>query len=113
MFMRCAYFLGKPLAGRDAEFHASLQGIMQRYWGFEKIRAVQLLSAREHEEGAPPVYATLQLCFDNEADLQEALTSPYRQALRAQFAETVLPLFEGQVKHINHAVEALQARPRH
>lgn len=104
MFMRCAYFVGRPVRGKEAELHARLTDALTMYQGFDKIRSVQLLLAKESEEGAPDIYATLQLCFAEEAELQAALASPFRQQMRAYFVDTVFPPFEGSVKHINHAV---------
>ncbi|MEO7243030.1 MAG: hypothetical protein ABIW85_08980 [Variovorax sp.] len=107
MFIRCAYFTGKPVAGKEAALKKSLQATLAAYMKFEKIRSVQLLIAKEHEEGAPNHYATLQLCFDSEADLQAALATPFRQEMRAHFVDNVFPLFEGVVKHINCDVHEL------
>ena len=104
MFIRCAYFVGKPIPGKEAQLRARLAETLGLYMGFDKIRRVQLLSTQAAEEGAPDVFACLQLSFDTEQDLQQALATPYRQQLRAHFAEAVLPLFDGTVKHINHQV---------
>lgn len=109
MFIRSAYFTGRPLPGQEALLHTRLSEVLQMYLQFEKIHSVQLLFAKEIEAGGPELYATLQLCFDNEADLLEALATPYRQTLRAHFASHVIPLFDGTVKHVNHVVEQVVA----
>lgn len=105
MFMRCAYFLGKPVPGQEEELHRRMVEVAQRYLGFEQVRSVQLLTSAHGDEGAPDLYATLQLCYDSEDDMNAALAMPYRHELRAHFAELVLPLFEGSVKHVNHHVD--------
>jgi hypothetical protein len=104
MFIRCAYLIGKPAQGKDAALHQALQSLLKMYMSFEKIRAVKLLTGREWEDGAPGIYATLELCFDSEADLKAALATPFRQEFRAYFAANVIPLFDGIVKHINYDV---------
>lgn len=109
MFVRCAYFMGHPVAGQEAVLRERLLETLQLYMKFDKIRSVQLLTAQEVEAGAPEIHATLQLVFDSERDLLEALATPYRQQLRAHFAEKILPLFEGTIKHINHAVDEQMA----
>lgn len=109
MYMRCAYFVGRPVRGKEAEFHSRLNDALKMYMGFEKILSVQLLCGKEFEDGAPDIHATLQLCFDNEADLQAALASPFRQEMRSYFVDTVFPLFDGSVKHINHMVSEQSA----
>ena len=109
MFMRCAYFVGQPVASKAAEFQARLDEALKRYMGFERILSAQMLMAREREDGAPNIYATLQLCFRSEADLRAALASPFRTVMRAYFVEQVFPLFEGSVTHINHDVSEQSA----
>ncbi len=105
MFIRSAYFVGKPFPGKEAEFRQLLQGALKLYMGFKNIRGAQFLEAREVEEGAPAIYATLQLRFDSESDLQAALATPFRQEMRSYFLNSVFPLFDGTAKHINHHVE--------
>lgn len=105
MFIRSAYFTGRPVPGQEDLLHSRLGEVLQMYLGLPKIRAAQLLSAKDIEEGGPNLHATLQLCFDNEADLLAALATPYRQTLRTHFLEQIFPLFEGTVKHVNHAVQ--------
>jgi len=104
MFIRSAYFIGQPVAGQAEALRGHLEAALQRYMGFDKIQSAQLYVSQEFEEGAPGIYATLQLCFACEADLLAALATPFRQEMRAYFAEAVFPLFEGSVKHINHEV---------
>ena len=93
------------VAGKEAALKQSLQATLAAYMKFETIRSVQLLIAREHEEGAPNHYATLQLFFDTEADLQAALATLFRQEMRAHFVYAVFPLFERPVQHINYDVD--------
>lgn len=104
MYVRSAYFVGKPFPGKEAEFRQRMQEAVKLYLGFKNIRAAQFMDARDADEGAPGIYATLQLCFDNESDLQAALATPFRQEMRSHFLNNVFPLFDGAAKHINHQV---------
>lgn len=105
MFIRCAYFAGRPVPGQEKLLRERLTALLKMYVRFENIVSLQLLVAGEAEEGSPGLYATLQLCFKSEADLKAALATPFRQECRAFFLANVLPLFEGTVKHINNDVE--------
>ncbi len=104
MFIRCGYLIGKPAPGKADALREGLLKSLKMFMGFEKIRSAKLLSGKDFEDGAPEIYATLELCFDNEADLLAALATPYRQEFRAFFAANVMPNFDGIVKHINQEV---------
>ncbi len=105
MFMRCAYFIGRPVPGQEAELHRRMIDTAGRYLGFPQMRSVQLITSQQKDEGAPDLYATLQLIYDSEQAMHDALALPLRDELRAHFAAQVLPLFEGTVKHINHHMD--------
>jgi len=67
---------------------------------FPKIRDVKVLKNIWLEDGAPPIYLVLQLCFDTNEDLEEALNSQQRAASKAK-AEEIIPLLKGRVYHMN------------
>ena len=104
MFIRCGYLIGKPAPGKADALREGLLKALKMFMAFDKIRSAKLLSGKDFEDGAPEIYATLELCFDNEADLLAALATPYRQEFRAFFAAHVMPNFDGIVKHINQDV---------
>ena len=104
MFIRCAYLIGKPVAGKEGDLQRALQATLKMYLNFDNIRSIKLLTGRDHEAGAPDIYATLQMCFDSAGDLAAAFEKPFRQEFRAHFAANVMPLFDGIVKHINFDV---------
>ncbi len=104
MFMRCAYHIGQPRPGKGDDLQKALRSALKMYMNFERIVSARLLLGRDHEEGAPAIYATLEFWFASEADLHAALDKPYRQEFRTWFAANVTPLFDGVVKHINQDV---------
>lgn len=104
MYVRCGYFIGQPVAGKKAELDAQLHGIVELYRRFPRIRWANMSVADEVDEGAPAIYATIQFCFDSKQDLEAALATPVRQELRTHYANAVLPLFEGTIKHANQTV---------
>ena len=105
MFIRCAYLIGRPLAGHEPQLHDSLLEALRLYGGFDKIRSIRLLTSQDAEDGAPDIYATLELHFASEADLNAAFEKPFRQEFRAWFALHVMPHFSGIVKHANQQVD--------
>ncbi|MES2412484.1 MAG: hypothetical protein V4614_01695 [Pseudomonadota bacterium] len=109
MFMRCAYLIGQPKPGKDAELQKALRAALPMYKGFDGLQSARLLLGQDHEEGAPAIYATLEFWFKDEAALNAALDKPYRQEFRTWFAANVTPLFDGVIKHINQDLIELAA----
>ena len=107
MYVRCGYFIGRPIQGKKDELDAQLRAVMDLYPGFPGIRWAHMLIADEVDEGAPDVYATVQFAFDSKEALDAALATPHRQELRAHYARWVLPLFEGTVLHANQHVASM------
>lgn len=107
MYVRCGYFIGRPVEGKKDELDAQLRAIVNLYPKFPGIRWANMLIADEVDEGAPAIYATIQFAFDSKEALEAALATPHRQELRAQYAKTVLPLFEGTVLHANQHVASM------
>ncbi len=103
MFVRCAYFTGHPVPGKESQLQAELEAALPMYMDMPHIVSANLLMSREAEEGAPGIHAMLQMEFASPADLEDALKSPARQRLRQHFVDVVFPLFEGSITHINHS----------
>ena len=102
MYTRCAYFTGRPRAGRELDFEQRLREALERYRGLPGLQSALLHLADAAEPGAPALHAVLELRFADAAAVETALATPLRQQLRTWFHEQVLPLFEGSVSHINH-----------
>ncbi|WP_017522748.1 hypothetical protein [Pusillimonas noertemannii] len=109
MYVRCGYFIGRPVEGKKDELDAQLQAMMPHYNGFPGIRWANMLIADQVDDGAPAIYATVQFAFDSKEALEAALATPHRQVVRDQYAKTVLPLFEGTVLHANQHVASMPA----
>lgn len=108
MYTRCAYFTGRPRAGREEAFDQRLREGLALYRGLPGLQSAVLHLADEAEPGAPALHAVMELRFADAAAVQAALATPLRQQLRAWFHEQVLPLFDGSVAHINHASAELR-----
>jgi len=107
MFVRAAYFIGRPHAGREAALDRQLRDALPMYANMPGCRRVELQRSREAEHGAPAgLFAVLEQTYDDSAALQAALASPQRTRLRAHFTDAVLPLFDGSVAHVNHEADS-------
>lgn len=109
MYTRCAYFTGRPRPGREREFEQRLREGLNRYVGLPGLQSAVLHLAAEAEPGAPALHAVIELRFEDAAAVEAALATPLRHELRAWFHEHVLPLFEGNVAHINHMSAEIRA----
>ncbi len=101
MYTRNAFFLGRAAAGSDDALRAALADGTAHYAKLPGVQSARLEFPLTLDEGAPNIYATIRMVFASEADIALALASPQRQSVRAAFAGAVLPLFEGQVVHVN------------
>jgi hypothetical protein len=105
MFIRCAYLVGKPRDGHADALRQSLLTALPMYMRFDKIVSIRLLTSQDHEDGAPDIYATLELCFQTEAELWAAFEKPFRQEFKGWFGANVMPHFDGIVRHANQTVD--------
>jgi uncharacterized protein (TIGR02118 family) len=83
-------------AGFDARMRETVLPAIARYPG---LRRATLRRSAEAEAGAPPVYMTFELWFDDLDAMNAALASPVRQEVRARIAEAMGP-FQGRVYHL-------------
>jgi len=100
MIIRTAVLEGDvPEADRahfDGQMRETVLPAILRYPG---IRDVKLRWTAEQEAGAPPVYLTFDLYFDDLEAMHDALASETRQEVRRQLG-TIMPLFKGRVYHL-------------
>ena len=83
-------------AGFDRHMAVTVRDAIGRYPG---IRDVRLRWPVEQEAGAPPVYVSFDLYFDDLVAMHAALASPVRQAVRTEIA-AVMSVFAGRVYHL-------------
>ncbi len=107
MYVRCAYFIGRPVAGKQKELDEQLLAVVDLYPGFPGLRWANMMLSKEPDDGTPDIYATVQFCFDSPEALAQALDTPHRQVVRDHYAKHVLPLFEGTIKHVNQEVNSI------
>ncbi len=106
---RCAYFLGRPVEGKSEQLMQSLGAIVTGFAALPGVTSAQLERPSYFESDALDIYAVVRLSFDSLEDIDVALAAPERQRLRRQFAERILPLFQGTVTHVNYTAEEYRA----
>ena len=103
--LRCGYFEGtvdesaRPGLDRYVDEH-----VVPLLVQLPKIRSVRVLRALELEDGAPPYYMTFEMMYDSREDIQAALASPVRAAIRDKLAHVMATLRGARLLHINHEV---------
>jgi antibiotic biosynthesis monooxygenase (ABM) superfamily enzyme len=104
MLIRSAFWIGRPVAGRETWFRQQLDKhvlpAMSRLPGVLGVRALW----PEHREDDPPdIHCQIVVEFDDEAAMQRMLASSERAALRPQVLALV-QAFDGRMSHINYRV---------
>ncbi len=105
MIVRQAFFRGRVVPGRDAEFRRFVEDRMLEGWKrFPGARDVRVLFELDRDEGADPIPLSLAMSFDDSAALDRMMASPERAESRALTGE-LMQLFEGRIEH--HVFEML------
>lgn len=100
MIIRSAYLEGTVAAADRPAFDAHMRGpVMAAIATYPGLRDVRLRELARGEEGAPAVYMVFDLYFDSLADMDAALASATRQAVRATIQEGMRG-FQGRVYHL-------------
>ena len=109
MWIRSAFWIGRPRAGAEAGFAdlmcARVIPAMRRFPGVDGVR---LLWPRRREDGPPDLYCQVLVEFADAAALERMMASAERLALRPQVRE-LAALFDGSVSHIDYEVDASHA----
>jgi len=102
MYQRIAYFVGKPTS---PEFVVQLELVFEGFATLPGLRDAKLTYAEDRDANAIDLYASIQLTFETADSMRAALATPERHVLRDQFVTKVIPLFSGEVFHINQCVK--------
>ncbi|MGO4389663.1 hypothetical protein AB4Y85_19265 [Microvirga sp. 2YAF29] len=106
MYVRCGYLEGHVAPENREHFDRVLTGdLLAMLKELPGIHTARILLGRQHEENAPPFYATIELTFPSKEATEAALKSELREKIRHQFAE-ILPMLSGRIFHINHEAVA-------
>jgi antibiotic biosynthesis monooxygenase (ABM) superfamily enzyme len=102
MWIRSAFWIGRPHAGQDAAFATAIDDelvpAMRRFPG---VQAVHALWPRRREDGPPAIHCQVIVQFAGDADMQVMLASAERAALRPR-VKAAVALFDGAISHIDY-----------
>ena len=100
MMIRSAYLEGTVAETDVVAFDAHMQGpVMAAIATYPGIRDLRLRKIAQGEEGAPAYYMIFDLYFDSLEDMNAALASPTRQAVRS-IIQQGMSMFKGRVFHL-------------
>ncbi|WP_127561076.1 EthD family reductase [Nioella ostreopsis] len=100
MIIRSALLIGSVLPEDQAGFDAYMRDVVVPEIGtYPGIRDVTLRKLVTADNGAPPVYMQFDLLFDSLAEMDAALASPVRMAVRDRIKVGMAP-FQGTVAHV-------------
>lgn len=100
MIVRSALLLGTVPPADQPAFDAYMKDVVVAEIGtYPGIRGVTLRKLAQADAGAPPVYMQFDLLFDTLADMEAALASPVRTAVRYRI-KAGMGAFSGSVTHV-------------
>ena len=104
MWIRSAFWSGKPKAGMDVDFRSAIDAeIVPGLVTLPGVRDVKALWPQRLEDNPPAIYCQIIVQFDDEAAVDTMLASPARAAMRARVRE-IAGMFDGAISHIDYAV---------
>ncbi len=100
MIIRSVHLEGSVAEADRERFDAHLRGpVSDALRTYPGLRQLRLRHRVRGEEGAPAVYAVFDLAFDSLQEMDAALESPTRQAVREAMA-VARPLWTGRIFHL-------------
>lgn len=106
MWIRSAFWVGRPKAGTEERFQALMdQSVVPGLKTLPGVRSALALWPKVREDNPPDICCQIVVQFDNRADIDRMLASPERTAFRPKVLE-VIALFEGQFSHIDYEAGA-------
>jgi hypothetical protein len=111
MITRFAMFEGSLKAGTSAaDFRAAVTTRLVPLWRqFPGNCAVRVMFGAERDEGAPEFPLILAISYPSRAELEGALSSPFRAQSREVTGQIVAEFFDGRIHH--HVTEADEYLP--
>lgn len=104
MWIRSAYWVGKPHSGQEAAFAAAIDDeLVPALRKLPAVRDAAALWPKRLEDSPPDIACQVLVYFDDEQGVDTMLASPERHALRTRVRE-VAAMFDGAISHIDFAV---------
>jgi uncharacterized protein (TIGR02118 family) len=100
MIIRSALLMGEVAPADQPAFDAYMRDVVVPEIGtYPGIRSVSLRRTDHADAGAPPIYMQFDLVFDSLADMEAALASPVRAAVRDRI-RAGMGAFRGITVHV-------------
>jgi len=104
MYLRAGYFEGTIEQHGFERFKTHVEReVAPLLLKMPGVRMLRVLWGREFQDGAPPYVLALELDYDSKEAMERSISSPERDAMAARLGE-VMPLFKGDVRHVNYDV---------
>lgn len=101
MWVRSAFWVGKPRAGEEARFAEAVnEELVPALRALPAVRDATAIWPRRLEDSPPDIACQVLVYFDDEAGVDVMLASPERAALRMRVRE-IAALFDGAISHID------------
>lgn len=102
MWIRSAFWTGKPKAGSEDAFRDAVNGeLIPRLKALAQVRDAVALWPRRLEDSPPGIACQINVEFASVEDIDLMLASPERHALRTRVRE-IAGLFDGAISHIDY-----------
>jgi hypothetical protein len=102
MWVRSAFWVGRPSAGHDAEFRRKILDVLSPgLKALPGVQGVRVLWPRRLEDSPPEIFCQILVEFAKQADIDLMLASPGRQELRRE-VRAIAERFEGAISHIDY-----------
>ena len=110
MITRTAIFEGRVAEGKEAKFFAEVESRLVPLWqAFPHALDVRFWRADSCDDAERPVAMIQQVDYPSLEAMQEAITSPQRDAARAVTME-LMEMFEGRFYHVLSGQERLSRK---
>ena len=104
MWIRSAFWTGRPRPGQDEAFQAAIDGeLVPGLKALPYVDDAKALWPRRLEDNPPGVHCQIIVMFASQEAVDGMLASEGRAALRARVRE-VAGLFDGAISHIDYEV---------
>ena len=99
MFIRCAFFIGRIIPGKNTVFNDYWENELVPLWrAFPNLLELRVLREVESDDPENPFPLVMVMKFRSQEDIQEALNSPIRWKSK-ETSKILLKMFDGSVIH--------------
>ena len=99
MFVRCAFFKGKIIEGKESEFHKHWQENLVPLWSaFPNLLELRVMREVESDDPENPFPLVMAMKFASREDIKEALESSTRWESK-EVSKKLFEIFNGGVIH--------------